>query len=105
MTSMSSTTLARVTPAAAFRGARARRLVERNVMVYRHSWLIIVSGLFEPIFYLFSIGIGIGHLVGKVPGPGGHPLSYRAFVAPALLASASMNGAVYDSTMNVFYKL
>src|SRR5207244_6648171 len=65
----------------------------------------IFSGLFEPIFYLFSIGVGIGHLVGKVPGPGGHALDYRTFVAPALLAAASMNGAVYDSTMNVFYKL
>jgi lipooligosaccharide transport system permease protein len=101
----SNTALLRVTPSAAFRGTRARRLVERNVMVYRHSWLIIVSGLFEPIFYLLSIGVGIGHLVGKVQGPGGHLIDYRTFVAPALLASASMNGAVYDSTMNVFYKL
>jgi lipooligosaccharide transport system permease protein len=101
----SGTVLMRVTPGTVFRGARARRLVERNIMVYRHSWLILVSGLFEPIFYLFSIGVGIGHLVGKVPGPGGHLLDYRTFVAPALLASASMNGAVYDSTMNVFYKL
>jgi lipooligosaccharide transport system permease protein len=101
----STTTLTRITPSVAWRGVRARRLVERNVMVYRHSWLIIVSGLFEPIFYLLSIGVGIGHLVGKVPGPGGHLLTYREFVAPALLASASMNGAVYDSTMNVFYKL
>jgi len=101
----STTELLRITPAAAFRGARARRLVERNIMVYRHSWLILVSGLFEPIFYLLSIGVGIGHLVGKVPGPGAHALDYRTFVAPALLAASSMNGAVYDSTMNVFYKL
>jgi lipooligosaccharide transport system permease protein len=27
------------------------------------------------------------------------------FVAPALMASSAMNGAIYDSTMNVFYKL
>jgi lipooligosaccharide transport system permease protein len=100
-----STDLLRITPAAAFRGARSRRLVERNLLVYRHSWLILVSGLFEPIFYLLSIGVGIGHLVGKVPGPGGHPLDYRTFVAPALLAASSMNGAVYDSTLNFFYKL
>jgi lipooligosaccharide transport system permease protein len=99
------TELLRITPAAAFRGARARRIVERNVMVYRHAWLILVSGLFEPIFYLLSIGVGIGHLVGKVPGPGGHVLDYRTFVAPALLAASSMNGAVYDATLNVFYKL
>jgi lipooligosaccharide transport system permease protein len=30
---------------------------------------------------------------------------YAVFVAPALMASSAMNGAIYDSTMNVFYKL
>ena len=27
------------------------------------------------------------------------------FVAPALLAPSAMNGAIYDSTFNVFFKL
>jgi len=40
-------------------------------------------------------------LVGPVVGPGGHVLSYQAFIAPALLAASAMNGAIYDSTMNV----
>ena len=101
----STTTLTRITPPAVWRGARSQRIVERNVMVYRHTWMILFSGLFEPIFYLLSIGVGLGHLVGKVPGPGGHLLDYRTFVAPALLAAASMNGAIYDSTMNVYFKL
>jgi lipooligosaccharide transport system permease protein len=73
-------------------------------MVYRRAWMVIFSGVFEPLFYLFSMGIGLGHFVGKVPGPGGHLVDYASFVAPALLASAAMNGAVYDST-NVFWKL
>jgi lipooligosaccharide transport system permease protein len=30
---------------------------------------------------------------------------YTVFVAPALMAASAMNGAIYDSTMNVFYKL
>jgi lipooligosaccharide transport system permease protein len=102
---MGAALIARVVPPAALGRGRARRLVERNLMVYRRSWLIIVSGFFEPLFYLLSIGIGIGKLVGHVTGPGGTPLSYKAFVAPALLASSAMNGAVYDSTMNVFFKL
>jgi lipooligosaccharide transport system permease protein len=102
---MGAALVARVMPPAALGRGRARRLVERNLMVYRRSWLIIVSGFFEPLFYLLSIGIGIGKLVGHVTGPGGTPLSYKAFVAPALLASSAMNGAVYDSTMNVFFKL
>jgi lipooligosaccharide transport system permease protein len=99
------TLLARVAPPALLGRGRARRLVERNLMVYRRAWLIIFSGFFEPFFYLLSIGVGIGKLVGHVTGPGGTPIAFRAFVAPALLASSAMNGAVYDSTMNVYFKL
>ena len=46
---------------------RARRLVERNVLVYRHQWIIIFSGVFEPLFYLLGIGLGIGGVIGNVP--------------------------------------
>lgn len=84
---------------------RARYVLERNVLVYRRLWLVVVSGVVEPVFYLFSIGIGISKLVGDVTGPGGQPVEYTAFVAPALLAASAMNGAVFESTMNIFYKL
>ena len=80
-------------------------LVERHARVYRHAWLMLVSGLLEPLFYLLSIGVGLGRLVGQVAAPGGGPVSYAAFVAPALLASSAMNGAIYDSTFNVFFRL
>lgn len=86
-------------------GRRAWLLVERNVYVYRGGWLVIFSGFFEPLFYLLSIGLGIGGLVGDVAGPGGRPIPYALFVAPALLASAAMNGAIAESTFNVFAKL
>ena len=84
---------------------RARFLVERNVYVYRHTWMYILSGFFEPLFYLGSIGFGLGALVGTVNGPGGHPISYQLFVAPGLLASAAMNGAIMEGTFNFFFKL
>ena len=73
-------------------------------MVHRSGWIIIFSGFFEPLFYLFSMGIGLGHFVGKVPGPDGRLISYATFIAPALLATAAMNGAIYDSTA-VFWKM
>jgi lipooligosaccharide transport system permease protein len=66
---------------------------------------VLASGFFEPLFYLLSIGIGIGKLVGTVAGPHGHPIGFTSFVAPALLATSSMNGAVFDSTFNVFFRL
>ena len=80
-------------------------LVERHARVYRHAWLMLVSGLLEPLFYLLSIGVGLGRLVGQVAATDGGPVSYAAFVAPALLASSAMNGAMYDSTFNVFFRL
>jgi lipooligosaccharide transport system permease protein len=81
------------------------RLIERHARAYRRAWLVFVSGVFEPLFYLLSVGLGLGVLVGKVPGPGGQPIPYREFVAPGLLAVSSMNGAMYDSTFNVFFRL
>jgi lipooligosaccharide transport system permease protein len=84
---------------------RAHVILERAFRVYRHSWLVIFSGFFEPLFYLFALGTGLHSLVGKVVGPGGHVISYTAYIAPALLASSAMNGAIFDSTINVFFKL
>ena len=83
----------------------ALALVERNARAYRHLWILLLTGILEPLFYLLSVRVGLGHLVGAVTGPGGRPVTYTAFVAPALLATSSMNGAVYDSTFNVFHKL
>jgi lipooligosaccharide transport system permease protein len=84
---------------------RAQRIWERNLLVYRRLWKIIFTGFFEPVFYLFSIGIGIGALVHEVAGPGGVPIDYTAFVAPALMATSAMNGSVMETTFNIFFKL
>lgn len=99
------TLLARVVPPNVLGAKRARHLLERNLMVYRRGWLIILSGFFEPLFYLFAIGVGIGELVGDITTGDGNPVSYAAYVAPALLAASAMNGAVFESTMNIFFKL
>jgi len=83
---------------------RAARLFERNVVVYRKSWVLLASGLLEPLFYLGSVGVGFGHLVGSVPF-NGHRVGYADFVAPALLATSAMNGSIIDATFGVFHKL
>jgi lipooligosaccharide transport system permease protein len=99
------TLVARIVPPVLLTGGRAGRLIERNIMVYRRTWMVIFSGFFEPFFYLLGIGFGLGSLVGSVTGPDGRAIPYTLFVAPALMASAAMNGAIYDSTANVFFKL
>ncbi|WP_049822112.1 ABC transporter permease [Arthrobacter sp. H41] len=84
----------------------ARAVISRGLLATRSSnWLILVSGFFEPVLYLVSMGVGLGALVGTVVGPGGQEISYAAYIAPALLAVSAMNGAVYDSTWNVFFKM
>lgn len=96
--------VARLMPAGSYVG-RSRMLLLRSAMASRRTWLAFVSGFFEPVFYLVALGKGLGSLVGPVAGPGGAPISYAAFIAPGLLAASAMNGAVFDSTYNVFFKL
>ncbi|KQU66408.1 ABC transporter [Phycicoccus sp. Root563] len=96
--------LARALPMPAGAGL-ARMLVERNITSFRHGWIALVTGFAEPVFYLFSLGIGIGALVRTVTTDSGMTVTYPQFVAPALLAASAMNGAVMDSTFNVFFKL
>jgi lipooligosaccharide transport system permease protein len=94
----------RITPLAFFGGRYASRVLERNLLVYRRSWIFLLSGFFEPLFYLLSIGVGLSHLVGPIPVEG-RLVAYTAFVAPGLLAASAMNGAMIDSTFLVFMKL
>jgi lipooligosaccharide transport system permease protein len=86
-------------------GVRSTHMVERNLLVYRRTFMVIFSGFFEPLFYLFSMGFGVGSLVGNVPLDNGTQVPYAVFVAPALLASSSMNGAIYETAHNFFFKL
>jgi lipooligosaccharide transport system permease protein len=79
---------------------RSSRMVQRNLLVYKHTWMVIFSGFFEPLFYLLGIGMGVGSMVPSIDG-----VSYSAFVAPGLLASNCMNGAITDGFFNIFFKL
>jgi lipooligosaccharide transport system permease protein len=79
---------------------RALRMVQRSLLVYKHTWLVIFTGFFEPLFYLLSLGIGLASMVPDIGG-----VTYSAFVAPGLLASSCMNGAITDGFFNIFFKL
>ena len=84
-------------------GGKGVLLFERNVLSYRRMWTIIVSGFFEPLFFLLALGYGLGTYVGDVVIDGAR-IEYAAFIAPGLLAASAMNGAFYDAT-NIFWKL
>ncbi|MFD0202317.1 MULTISPECIES: ABC transporter permease [Saccharothrix] len=94
--------LLRIVPPGLYAG-RAHVLVERSYLVSTRGWMSVLSGFFEPLFFLFSLGYGLGQLVTTVAGPGG-PMPYAEFVAPALLAASAMNGAVFEATFNLFFK-
>ncbi len=84
-------------------GGRGLLLFERNLLSYKSMWPIIVSGFFEPVFFLLSLGYGLGGYVGDVVIDGVR-VDYANFVAPGLLAASAMNGAFYDAT-NIFWKM
>jgi len=83
----------------------ARAVLARGLLATRSTnWIIVLTGVFEPIFYLLALGIGLGGYIGDVASGGGE-IPYAAYIAPALLAVSAMNGAIYDSTWNVFFKM
>jgi len=86
--------------------SRATSVTRRNIAALRSAyWLVVISGFFEPLLYLMSIGVGVGKLVGDLPLPDGRMVSYAQFVAPAMLAASAMNGALSESTFNFFGKM
>ena len=86
---------------------RVGAVIGRNVGALRSGpsyWNILVSGFFEPLLYLLSIGVGVGALIGDLTVDG-RTMSYAAFVAPAMLAVSAMSGALAETTFNFFFKL
>ncbi|WP_122981958.1 ABC transporter permease [Actinoplanes teichomyceticus] len=91
-----------------FEGSAGRsvRVTERNVTALKSAyWLVMIGGLLEPVLYLFSIGVGVGALIGDIELPGGRLVSYTEFVAPAMLAASAMSGALAETTFNFFGKM
>lgn len=80
------------------------RVVERNAIGWRRTWWVVITGVTEPLLYLLALGVGMGDLVGDIE-ISGRVVDYATFVAPGLMASAAMTGALFDTTFNFFFKL
>jgi lipooligosaccharide transport system permease protein len=61
-------------------------------------WLILSLAIANPVLYLVSIGLGVGSYIDKnTGGMGVDGVSYITFLAPALLATAAIQGAIDES--------
>jgi lipooligosaccharide transport system permease protein len=75
-------------------------IAENRLMNMIKWWKSIIAfGLGNPTLYLLSIGIGVGSLVDASLGPNAiDGVSYLTFLAPALLATAAIQGAMDEVT-------
>ncbi|MGO1523481.1 MAG: ABC transporter permease [Nesterenkonia sp.] len=97
--------------AANYYSGNIRAVFARGMAAIRSNrGIILFSGFLEPVLFLTSFGLGVSPMISGVEAEqagvaGQDTISYAAFIAPALLAVSAMNGAVFDSTWNVFFKL
>jgi lipooligosaccharide transport system permease protein len=98
----------RIVPPEVLAARRPQRMLERQWIVNRRGgWTILLTGFFEPLFYLLSVRVGFGGLDRRREYRGRSvrcrtPSSWRR----RCMAAAAMNGCdLRGSTMNVFFKL
>ncbi|MBI4367155.1 MAG: ABC transporter permease, partial [Deltaproteobacteria bacterium] len=73
----------------------------RNFHFYRRSWYLnILPNFFEPVFYLVALGLGLGWYVREI-----HGMPYAQYLAPALIIMATINGASFEATWNIFVRM
>jgi lipooligosaccharide transport system permease protein len=84
---------------------RFLRVWERNLVVYQKIWKVnFITPLLEPLFYIMAFGLGFSGLIGTVRYAG-LALSYTAFIAPALIATAVMWNAFFETTYGSFVRM
>jgi len=84
---------------------RFLKVWKRNLVVYQKIWKVnFLTPLFEPLFYILAFGLGFSGLIDNVRY-GGVNLSYTAFIAPALIATAVMWNAFFETTYASFVRM
>jgi lipooligosaccharide transport system permease protein len=70
----------------------------RLTAMMKWIWMILAIAVANPVLYLLSIGVGVGAFIDKSAGPAGiDGVKYLTFLAPALLATAAIQGAIDES--------
>jgi lipooligosaccharide transport system permease protein len=84
---------------------RFLKVWQRNLVTFQKIWKInFITPLLEPILFVAAFGLGFAGLIGTVRY-GGAELGYTAFIAPALIASAVMNNAFFETTYASFVRM
>ena len=73
----------------------------RNARVFSKLWKgALLPQFLDPLFYLVALGFGLGTYIATVNG-----IPYRDFIAPGLIASATMWSASFECTYNVYLRM
>jgi lipooligosaccharide transport system permease protein len=84
---------------------RFRHVWIRNLVTYRRIWRVnFLVPLLEPAFYILAFGLGFSGLIGAVEYAG-IQLPYTRFMAPALVATACMWNAFFETTYASFVRM
>jgi lipooligosaccharide transport system permease protein len=82
------------------------RILEHNALVYRRTWRgSIFASFVSPILFLAAIGLGLGTLVSRGSPQGVNGVSYLDFLAPGLLATATMQTAFSETTYRLMARI
>lgn len=84
---------------------QSRAVVYRNLRVYLRNWqTAFLPPALEPLVLFLAYGIGVGDLVGDISHNGG-AVSYRAWVAPGLLAYAIFTTAFFEALYGSYIRM
>ncbi len=84
---------------------RFTKVWKRNLITYQRIWKVnFLTPLFEPMLYIVAFGLGFSGLIGDVRY-GAAWLSYTQFIAPALVATAIMYNAFFETTYASFVRM
>lgn len=73
----------------------------RNFYYFKSAWMVTAFwAIFEPVLYLFAIGLGLGQFIGQIEG-----VPYFEWFFPSLLASTAMMVSFFETTYGSFTKL
>ena len=66
----------------------------------RYWWTSLIGALGEPVLYFLGIGYGLGSFVKDIDG-----MPYIQFLAPALIGSAIMHSASFETTYSSYTRM